>query len=81
MSQFPFAYRPDVPPTALPLDGKASKQWIPRGELTVQHMLLLHPPAAAAAASPSPSSTLPEPRSPVPEVPAELFWLKDSSGP
>lgn len=82
MSQFPFAYRPGVTPPVLPLDGKTSEQWIPRGELTVQHMLLLHPPAAAAAAaaSPSSSSTLPEPRSPVPEVPAELFWLKDSSG-
>ena len=79
MSQFPFAYRPGVTPPVLPLDGKASEQWIPRGELTAQHMLLLHPPAAAA--SPSLSSTLPEPRSPVPEVPAELFWLKDSSGP
>lgn len=80
MSQFPFAYRPDVTPPVSPLDGKASEQWIPRGELTVQDMLLLHPPAAAAAA-PFPSSTLPEPRSPVPEVPAELFWLRDSSGP
>ena len=52
MSQFPFAYRPDITPPALPLDGKASEQWIPRGELTVQHMLLLYPPAAAAAAHP-----------------------------
>ena len=84
MSQSPFAHCPGVTPLVSPLDGEASEQWIPRGELTVQHMLLLHPPAtpaaAAAAASPSPPSTLPEPWSPVPEVPAELVWLKDTSG-
>lgn len=82
MSQSPFAHCLGVTPLVSPLDGEASEQWIPRGELTVQHMLLLHPPAApaaavaavaaVAAASPSPPSTLPEPWSPVPEVPAEL---------
>lgn len=76
MSQFPFACRPDLTFPVLPLNGKASEQWIPRGELTVQHMLLLHPPAAAAAASRFPSSTLSEPWFPVPEVPAELFWFR-----
>lgn len=47
----------------------------------MQHMLLLHSPAAAAAAAaaaafPSPPYTFPEPWSPVPEVPAELVWLR-----
>lgn len=84
MSQSPFAHCLGVTPLVSPLDGEASEQWIPRGELTVQHMLLLHPPAApaaaVAAASPSPPSTLPEPWSPVPEVPAELVWWEDTSG-
>lgn len=74
MSQFPFAHRTDVAPPVSPLDGKASEQRVPRRELTVQHMLLLHPPAAVAVPR-SPCSSLPEPSSPVPEVPDELVWL------
>lgn len=80
-SQFPLAGRPGEPPPISPLDGNASEERVPRGELAVQHMLLLHSPAAAAAAFPSPACTLPEPWAPAPEVPTELFWFKDSSGP
>lgn len=39
---------PARPVRASPLDGQTSEERVPRGELTVQHLLLLHPPAAAA---------------------------------
>lgn len=35
----------------LPLDGKASEEGVPGGELTVTNMLLLHPPPAASIAA------------------------------
>lgn len=39
------------PPGILPLDGKASEEWVPGGELTVTNMLLLHPPPALSIAA------------------------------
>lgn len=39
------------PPGILPLDGKASEEGVPGGELTVTNMLLLHPPPAASIAA------------------------------
>lgn len=67
--------RPSSPPERLPLDGKASEERVPRGELTVTNMLLLHPPAAnrQSLPCPSPASPLPEPSASLPEVPTESF--------
>lgn len=66
------------PPGALPPDGEVSEQRVPRGELTVKHLLLLHPPAAAASLAPS--RTLPERSAPSRKCPPSGFAC-GSSGP
>lgn len=47
-------------------NGKASEQWLPHRELTVQHMLLLDPPAAQLLPIPS--------RQHPPDPPARVFY-------